>query len=645
MSDSTRKRLNVWSFARQAQFLADIAVLSGAFWLAYALRFDFAIPPSEARHALVQMPFVVLLQFVVILLTGIYAFVWRYVGMSEIPTFVHAAVYSALPILLARFTLPDAYQEWRVPLSVIVLDTALAFGGILGIRVLRRWRHEANERQRREANKQGVAERVLLVGAGRAGMLAAREIQGRGDLDLEPVGFVDDDPLKSGAVIQGLRVLGTTDDLPRLVDELHVAQAIITIAEAAPATLQRIVTRCKQAGVRVRTIPGMFQLLQGSVSISRFQDVAPEDLLGRDPVELDQSGVAELLQRASVLVTGAGGSIGSELARQVADHRPAKLVLVERSEAALFEIEQELRRAHPELALDALVVDIADQPAMERIFERSRPSVVVHAAAHKHVPMMEFNASEAVKNNALATASLGELAGRTGVGTFVLISTDKAVSPSSVMGATKRVAELAIQDLATRYENTRFVAVRFGNVLGSTGSVIPMFQRQIESGGPVTITHPDATRYFMTTVEASQLVLEAGALCRGGEIMILDMGEPVRILDIAQQLIRLSGYEPFDEIPIRFVGLRPGEKLHEQLRLDAEAVGRTHHPKIFVGRSAAQSHATVVEMLRRLDELAEQGADSSIRAYLVELLPDAQLSEPPSPAVAPLLFSPRRRRG
>jgi FlaA1/EpsC-like NDP-sugar epimerase len=457
------------------------------------------------------------------------------------------------------------------------------------MRVSRRALFEYQEKRDR-AETVGTSERkpALLVGAGRAGLLAAREISGVGDVALEVKGFVDDDPAKQGSVIHGFPVLGTTEDLARLVKEMGIAQVVITIARISRRDILRIIDVCHKIPVKLRIIPGLYQIIQGKVQVSRIRNVQIEDLLGREPVELDEEQVGKFLAGRTVMVTGAGGSIGSELARQVARFRPAHLLLVERAEFALFEIDQELRRAFPELSIQPLVADVGEEPRMRSIFNVHRPHVVLHAAAHKHVPMMEANPAEAIKNNILGTRTLGELAGETGVEAFVLISTDKAVRPTSVMGASKRVAELVVQDLGRKHP-TRYVGVRFGNVIGSAGSVVPIFREQIRRGGPVTVTHPDMRRYFMTIPEAAQLVLQAGAMGEGGEIFILDMGEPVRILDLAVAMITLTGLKPFEEMDIVFTGLRPGEKLYEELELFGEDIAKTRHPKIFIGKLGAYS--------------------------------------------------------
>lgn len=628
----------IWTrhLRREVQYLLDLSILAAALVLAYLLRFDFQVPAVHRKAALVQLPLVVLIQFVCVFALGAYHFVWRYIGMAEVRTFVRFAVISATPLVIMRLGLPETFGPWKVPLSIILLDTVFAFCGLLGIRILRRALYERYERTRRRGKSTSSRRRrTLLLGAGRAGLMAVREIEGRGDSSLELVGFVDDDVSKRGSVIHGLKVLGTTEELPQIAGKLHIDEIVITIAEADSATMRRLVRSCERIGARVRIIPGLFEILQGNVSITRFRDVGIEDLLGRETVRLDEAEVRRFLTAKTVMVTGCGGSIGSELVRQAARFAPSRVLLLERAEGALFEIERELRELWPSLECVPLVADAGDPVRLAAILSEYRPHAVFHAAAHKHVPMMEANVSEAVRNNVLATHTLGRLAGEHGCEAVVLISTDKAVQPTSVMGATKRLAELVIQDLDRQFAATRFLAVRFGNVMGSAGSVVPIFREQIARGGPVTVTHKEATRYFMTISEAAQLVLEAGAIGEGGEIMILDMGEPIRIFDLAVDMITLSGFEPHDEIPIAFTGLRPGEKLFEQLELSSEQLDRTLHPKVFIGRLETVGEARMAEMLERLDKLVRTGAGDELRSYLGSAIPEASLAAAPAAQSAP----------
>ena len=480
----TSKALQQLWLSSGTQTVLDVSVLLGAFVLSYLLRFDFVIPEGELRNLLVQAPFVILLQFVALTVAGGRIFIWRYTGMAHLKPFLYAALGSMVVVGLLRLQLPGAYQAWRVPLSVNFIDNLLAFGGTFGLRVLRRAYYERNQKRGNvKRNGNGKKRRpVLLIGAGQAGLLAAKEIERRGDLDLAIKGFIDDDRMKlNRSVVQGHKILGTTRDLPRLVHALGIDHVVITIAQASRQEIHRIIKICEQIPVKVRIIPGLYEILEGKVEISRIRDVQIEDLLGREPVQLDIESISRELAGKTVMVTGAGGSIGAELARQVQRFSPARLLLVERAEFALFAIDFELRQANPKIPIVALVADVGDETKMSAIFDSYCPQVVIHAAAHKHVALMESNPFEAIKNNALGTRLLGELAGKFKAQVFVLVSTDKAVRPASIMGASKRVAELVVQDLNRQYQ-TRFVAVRFGNVIGSTGSVIPIFQEQIRNG-------------------------------------------------------------------------------------------------------------------------------------------------------------------
>ena len=622
---------------KQTQFFMDLVVLIGAFFFAYLVRFEFVFTEYWLLAALTQAPYVLLIQFAALIFTGVYSFVWKYIGLSEIKAFVWAGIASTIPLVAVRLWVPDRFGSWKVPLSVIFVDCMLAFGGVLGVRVLRRGMYERYEKKRLAFPRKltTTRQRVLLIGAGRAGVTAVRELQARGDNDLDVVGFIDDDQAKTGSIIQRVKVLGTTADLPLLVNRLEIDQVVITIAQVTRQALRRIVEICESIPVQMRIIPAFYEILQGRLEVSRLREVQIEDLLGREQVQLDLAEISEFLAGKTVMVTGAGGSIGSELVRQTANFHPAQILLVERSEFALFNIERELRGSLPSLPIVPLTADVGDRPRMASILKQYRPQVIMHAAAHKHVPMMELNPTEAIKNNVLGTNCLGELAGEYGAEVFVLISTDKAVRPTSVMGASKRLAELATQALDRKYD-TRYVAVRFGNVIGSAGSVIPLFREQIRAGGPVTVTHPDMVRYFMTIPEAAQLVLQAGAMGAGGEIFVLDMGEPVKILDLARDTITLSGLKPFEDIEIVFTGTRPGEKLFEELATDGENADKTRHPKIFIGKIEEFADEKVKDALQRLYELSLDGRVDELRTYINEVLPEAQVDAPPSePVVAP----------
>jgi len=619
------------------QAFLDLSVLVAAFVAAYLLRFDFKIPPEDLRNFATQMPLVVLLQFVALTIFGARSSIWRYTDLAHVKSFVYAAVGTLIVIALLRLGLPKPQQAWRVPLSVNLIDVLLAFGGAYALRVMRRAEYEYKQKRvqlKKHVNGNGKSKSkskrsVLLIGAGRAGSLAAKEIEARGDLDLEIKGFVDDDRTKLGrSVVQGHRVLGTTQDLPRLVHTHGINHVVITIAHASRHQIHRIVQICESIPVKVRIIPELYEIIEGRVEISRIRDVEIEDLLGREPVQLDTESISRELEGKTVMVTGAGGSIGSELARQVLRFAPAHLLLVERAEFALFDIDSELRADNPDRSIVPLVADIGDETRMRAIFNLYRPHVVIHSAAHKHVPLMESNSTEAVQNNTLNTRLLADLAGEFKAEVFVLISTDKAVRPTSIMGATKRAAELVVQDLNPQYD-TRFVAVRFGNVIGSAGSVIPIFREQIRNGGPVTITDKRMKRYFMTIPESAQLVLQASVIGQGGEVFILHMGEPVRIMDLAETLITLSGLKPHEDIQIVETGMRPGEKLYEELSFETEETVPTSHPKIFINKLDTPEPETVRTALKVLARLVRERNEDELRRFLNGLLPEANLRSAP----------------
>ena len=619
--------LSRWGLlTKRVQLVLDIVVLSGAFSAAYLFRFEFMLPATELARLKWQLPAVVILQLLCQWGWGIYRFVWKYIGLAELRAFIGAALTCLCLLLVVRFGLPVLTPDFRVYGSIAFIDVGLAFTGTLGIRIFRRMIYESAERGK-DANAKLVSSgksRVLLVGAGKAGVMAAREIRGGALPQVDVRGFVDDDIEKLGSVINGLEVLGTTSGIPGLVAREGVDEIFITIARASRGDLRRIVQVCESTGVPTRIIPGLYEILGGHVHVSQVRPVEIDDLLGREPVTLELGELRSLLCGKTVVVTGAGGSIGSELVRQAARFSPLRIVLLERSEFALYQIEEEMRRTRPELPLVAAMADVGDPGRIRDLFRAYRPDVVLHAAAHKHVPLMEANAGEAVKNNVLGTLTVAEIAGEFEAGTFIMISTDKAVNPTSIMGTTKRVAELVIQMLDRRFP-TRYVAVRFGNVLGSTGSVIPRFREQIARGGPVTVTHPEMRRYFMTIPEAAQLVLQAGALGAGGEIFILDMGEPVNIVDLAADMITLSGFTPYDEIDIVFTGVRPGEKLFEELGTSADKVERTRHEKVFVGRIPEMAPEKVAAALLKLADLSQGASEALLRQELGALIPEAQL--------------------
>jgi FlaA1/EpsC-like NDP-sugar epimerase len=467
----------------------------------------------------------------------------------------------------------------------------------------------------------GDGQRVLIVGAERAGEMLARDMLRDPQRAYVPVAFVDDRPRRQGAEVHGIPVRGGTEAIPALALDLEIDLILLATPDAPASEMQRLVDLCERAGPPFRTVPQLGDLMNGQVSIRQVRPVSIEDLLGRDPVALDEAAIRQGLTGRRILVTGGGGSIGSELCRQIARARPAALIVADQSEYNLYQIDRELRQAYPDLALSCRLVDVTDAKAVAALFARERPEILFHTAAYKHVPLLEDQVRAAVRNNILGTRILATAADRWGVEQFILISTDKAVNPANVMGATKRVAERLCQVLDTQ-SRTRFIAVRFGNVLGSAGSVVPLFRAQIAQGGPLTLTHPDMERFFMTIPEACQLIMQAATIGRGGEIFVLDMGEPVPIRYLAEQMIRLSGHRPEQDIAIKYIGLRPGEKLFEELFYPSEGLGATSHPKIRVAH--APPEAVPGELQQALDDLGvavAAGDEAALRSILTRLAP------------------------
>jgi FlaA1/EpsC-like NDP-sugar epimerase len=614
------------SWSRALRVAVDVAVLGCAYALGFLLRFDWQPPWPMVKRFAITLPYVVAFKYALLHYLGITRFAWRHLGLREAVRVLQALFAATFVLLLVRALLGQLAPRSSVaaaailPYGVLAIDFVLAFLGITGVRVLRRITAEkaslADRPRRSEAQLL-----TLLIGANELGLSTVRQAEARPELGITVVGFLDDDPDKLGTVLHGIPVLGKTQDILSIAMQLAIGQILITVPDAPGALVKAVHDAGRQLHIPVKIVPSLRDVGQQR-SLGHARPIELEDLLRRAPVNLDLSSIERYVAHRTVLVTGAGGSIGSELSRQLAQFKPAALLLVDRAENNLFFCEGALQQQFPQLNLQSFVADVTDVRRMAALFAQHRPAVVFHAAAHKHVPLMEQNPLEAVKNNVFGTKVVADLAHRHGADHFVLISTDKAVNPSSVMGATKRVAELYIQALGA-VQRTRYCAVRFGNVLGSTGSVVPLFRAQIAAGGPVTVTHPDMERYFMTIDEACQLVLQAAALGEKSEIFVLDMGAPMKIVDLARDLIRLSGLREDDDIHIVYSGIRQGEKLQEQLANLEENSHPTKHPKIFVGKIQGPPLSELEALLLRLQALVDREAPASeVRAALQQLVPE-----------------------
>ena len=602
----------------------DVALVCVSYELAYFMRFEGDIPPEQMQLLLQTLPWIVPLKIAVFSWVGLYRGMWRYTSISDLiniftATVVCTGIIALSLVLVRRF---EGFSR-----SVLILDALITLMLIGGVRLLIRVYIQRTIPEKffkpafftffNPAREKRT--RLMIVGAGDAAEKMLREIHDNPRIKYRPVGLLDDDPRKRGRTIHGVPVLGPIDGIGTL--PLPFDEILIAIPSARAHVMRRIVDLCERTGKRFRTIPKIGELIEGRISVSAIREVRLEDLVGRQEVRLDQEKISRLLCGKRVLVTGAGGSIGSELIRQISRFQPQVVGMLDFSEYNLFHIEQEVRQRLRLMPTESFLTDIRDRDALQAAVKRFQPHILFHAAAYKHVPMQEKYPREAVLNNILGTRNVVDVALENEVERFVLVSTDKAVRPTNVMGATKRVAELFVESMSSR-QSTRFVAVRFGNVLSSSGSAIPTFQEQIARGGPVTVTHPEITRYFMSIPEAAQLILQAGAMGEGGEIFILEMGEPIRIVDLARDLIRLHGLEPDEDIQIAFIGLRPGEKLHEELITSGEGIVPTSHEKIMVLRGNSQPQEIVLKQVEELVAVARLSDDSSIKRKLKEIVPD-----------------------
>ncbi|MFV9510486.1 polysaccharide biosynthesis protein [Tepidibacillus sp. LV47] len=596
--------------------LIDIALISLSVLWAYLLRFEYSVPSFYWQFVPYAALSYALLTVLIYHWYHLYKKIWAYVSVGELYTLIKANVISTAVLLITNHIVQISVGKNIIPRSIFLISFFIMTLAIGGSRLAWRLFHD---RFFLGDLKEGDR-RTLVVGAGDAGALVIKEL--RNTTHFYPVAMIDDDPEKLGLEILGVPIVGNRNDIPRIVKQLKVQDIIIAMPSVSRQELRKIIDICKTTGAQVKILPASVKdILEGKLSV-KIRDVSVEDLLGRDPVKVDLEEISDYLKGRVVLVTGAGGSIGSELSRQIARFHPKQLLLLGHGENSIYSIEMELRNKYPDLELEPIIADIQDKSRIEMIFRKYRPQVVFHAAAHKHVPLMEKNPSEAIKNNVFGTKNIAEAAHDFGAERFVLISTDKAVNPTSVMGTTKRIAEMFIQSL-DKVSQTKFAAVRFGNVLGSRGSVVPLFKKQIEQGGPVTVTHPEMVRFFMTIPEAVQLVIQAGAMAKGGEIFILDMGNPVKIVDLAKDLIRLSGLRVDEDIKIKYTGIRPGEKLYEEILTKEEGARNTKHDRIFIAKPTDIDYAQMNEKITQLVDVLDND-DDTIKQKLKEIVPTYQ---------------------
>lgn len=602
------------AFRRICLILCDVAVIIAASALGLLLRFDLNPSKVELRFAESvwhYLPINVICTLVIFYILKLYHSIWSFAGIIEMQNVTAACIMSVLiqyaGLKIMELPVPRSYHFLYG--GVLFFLTLSSRFGYRGMRYIKRMIFNRSEKKK-----------VMIVGGGNAANIIIKEIQTSDKVNNTTVKcIIDDDPGKQGTYIQGVKVVGTRENIVETVNLYDIDEIIIAMPSVSKKTIREIVDICKETDCSLKILPGVYQLMNGEVSVSQLRDVQVEDLLGRDSIEVDLDSIMGYVKDKVILVTGGGGSIGSELCRQLAAHQPRQLIIVDIYENNAYEIQQELKSHYPELDLVVLIASVRSSARMNYIFKTYRPQIVFHAAAHKHVPLMEDSPNEAIKNNVFGTLKTVQAADMYGVEKFVLISTDKAVNPTNIMGASKRICEMIIQTYNKR-SKTDFVAVRFGNVLGSNGSVIPLFKKQIEEGGPVTVTHPDIIRYFMTIPEAVSLVLQAGAYAKGGEIFVLDMGEPVKILDLAENLIRLSGLKPYDDIMIEFTGLRPGEKLYEELLMEEEGLQATENNLIYIGKPIEMDDEKFLRQLEELKELCKKESED-IKKKVQEIVP------------------------
>ena len=612
-------------------FGIDLLLLTASMFLAHLIRFDFDIPRQHLIVCYQMLPFVLVTKVISFYFFDLYRGMWRYTSIVDLLNIIKASTLSSL-LIITFILFSTRFQGFSR--SVFIIDWCFTILFISGFRLCVRFYFEylsgggigqifPRSLSGVFARKKLDVKNLIIIGAGDCGEKIYREIRDNASLQYNVVGFLDDNPVKVGKKIHGIPVLGHIRELKAAGNKVMADEALIAIPSTNSSQMRTIVADCKESGIRFKTVPGMGELINGKVTINAIREVAYQDLLGREVIKLDEERIEKYIKGQYVLVSGAGGSIGSELCRQICRFRPEGIILYERAETPLFEIEMELVREFPYVKVIAVLGDIRDRTQLSKAFSNYRPHVVFHAAAYKHVPIMEIQPWKAVKNNILGTRNIIEISSQYSVERFVFVSTDKAVRPVNIMGATKRVSEVLVQGQnGLGISSTHFVIVRFGNVVGSVGSVVPLFKKQIERGGPVTVTHPEMTRYFMTIPESCQLILQAGAMGEGGEIFILDMGTPIKIDDMARDLIRLSGFEPDVDIKIEYVGLRPGEKLYEELIIEGEGIVPTSHEKIMALKGEQYDQKFLNDKIDELRSLAHQQDAERIGLLLQELVPE-----------------------
>lgn len=601
--------------------LMDMLIITAAGPLAIYVRYNLFFEPQAIEfieNIFQYLPVNLILTVIVFAAFRLYQGIWKYASASDLVNIILACLVSAV-----TQTVGMTLMGLRFPRSYPFMYFAVLTAGISIFRFT--YRIIAYFRQKQQGLIKEGKTNTMIVGAGEAGNTLLKELQNSKFVEQNVCCLVDDDPGKIGKYLRGVLVAGNRKDICRLAEEYHIDEIMIAIPSASHAEIQELLDICSQTSCKLKVLPGIYQLVNGEVSVSKLRNVEIEDLLGREPIDTQVESIMGYVSGKVVLVTGGGGSIGSELCRQIARHEPKQLIIFDIYENNAYDIQQELKRDYPELNLVVLIGSVRNTHRINGVFEKYRPQIVYHAAAHKHVPLMEDSPNEAIKNNVMGTYKTAQAADKYGVSRFVLISTDKAVNPTNIMGASKRLCEMVIQMMNNR-SKTEFVAVRFGNVLGSNGSVIPLFKKQIEEGGPVTVTHPDIIRYFMTIPEAVSLVLQAGARAKGGEIFVLDMGKPVKILDLALNLIRLSGLKPYEDIDIVFTGLRPGEKLYEELLMDEEGLQSTDNELIHIGKPIDFDEELFIHQLEELDELSRMDSPK-IKEKVMEVVPTYHMKE------------------